>query len=108
MPHLKLTGIKKETAISISTGLINDLEALLACPRDYFTIELDENIYIFDGEITPAPCKITVEWFDRGQEIQDQAAAIITSALRKAGYDALDIYFTHFLESHYYENGKHF
>ena len=108
MPHLKLTGIKKETAISISTGLINDLEALLACPREYFTIELDENPYIFDGEIVPAPCKITIEWFDRGQENQDQAAAIITLAFKKAGYDALDIYFTHLLESHYYENGKHF
>ena len=108
MPHLKLTGIKKEIAFSISTGLINDLEALLVCPREYFTIELDENPYIFDGETAPVPCKITVEWFDRGQEIQDQAATIITLTLKKAGYDALDIYFTHLLESQYYENGKHF
>lgn len=108
MPHLKLTGIRKETALTISTELVNDLEALLACPREYFTIELDEAIYIADGKIVPSPCKIAVEWFDRGQDNQDKAAIIITSILKKAGHETLDIYFTHLSETCYYENGIHF
>jgi len=108
MPHIILTGIHKEIAISTSTEMINRLQVLLECPRNYFTIELQSNPYIFDGEIVSPPCKIGVEWFNRGQETQDAAAEIITSIMKTAGYDALDIYFTHLEKNQYYENGDHF
>lgn len=108
MPHITLTGIHKEIALSTSSELIDQLQALLECPRNYFTIELLGNPYIFDGEIVSPPCKINVEWFDRGQEIQDKAAEIITSIMKISGYEALDIYFTHLEKNRYYENGEHF
>lgn len=108
MPHLTLTGVHKEIAISVSTEIIDRLQALLECPRNYFTIELLSNPYIFDGELVSPPCKVGVEWFDRGQENQDKAAEIITAILNAVGYEALDIYFTHLEKNQYYENGEHF
>lgn len=108
MPHLTFTGVHKEIVISISTELVDRLEALLECPRDYFTIELLETPYIADGKVVSPPCKVGVEWFDRGQDIQDKAAEIITSTLSYAGYKTCDIYFTCLEKNQYYENGQHF
>lgn len=108
MPILTLRAVKEEESIKISKELIDELEALLKCPRDYFIIELKNSIFIKDGELTEAYPIVDVSWFDRGQEIQDKAAKIITNHIKNLGYETVDVIFHKLIEEAYYENGEHF
>jgi len=51
---------------------------------------------------------VEVAWFDRGQEIQDETARIITKYINLAGYENVDVIFFPLNKSNYYENGSHF
>lgn len=108
MPILTLRAVKEHEVIRISSALIDELEALLECPRDYFTLELKRSTFIKDGEICNGYPIVDVSWFDRGQEIQDKAASIITKHIRELGYDTVDVIFHVLEEKLYYENGVHF
>lgn len=108
MPILTLRAVKEEEAIKISKELIDELEALLKCPRDYFTIELRNSTFIKDGELTAGYPIVDVSWFDRGQKIQDKAAKIITNHIKNLGYETVDVIFHKLIEEAYYENGEHF
>ncbi|WP_432401935.1 DUF1904 domain-containing protein [Wukongibacter sp. M2B1] len=108
MPQLKIRGIGTNKLKEISKELIDDLTEIVGCPRDYFTIECISTTSIFDGEIVDTYPFIEIAWFDRGQEIQDKVAKIITKYVNKIGVQDLDMTFTIFDKSRYYENGKHF
>lgn len=108
VPQLTIRGVKAEDVCKISRELIDELEALLECPRSYFTIECANAVFIADGEFTDGYPFVEIAWFDRGQEIQDRAAEIITRYIQDAGYKNVDIYFKVLLKNNYYENGKHF
>ena len=49
MPALILKSIEENKVCAFSKALIDDLEQLLACPRDYFSLELLESKFISDG-----------------------------------------------------------
>lgn len=51
---------------------------------------------------------IQVNWFDRGQTVQDAAAQAIDHAVRSTGYEQIEIFFVVLDETKYYENGNHF
>ena len=108
MPQLIIRGMKKEHIQAISTTLVDELTGIVGCPRDYFTLELLETRFIQDGlEVTGGPF-IQVNWFDRGQAVQDAAAQAIDRAVRGAGYGHIEIFFVVLEEARYYENGKHY
>jgi hypothetical protein len=88
--------------------MIDDLQDLLKCPREYFSITVDQAIYIFDGKQVDGPPMVEVSWFDRGQEVQDLAAKIITKHTKTIGCENLDVIFFPLKENNYYENGEHF
>ncbi len=108
MPALKLNAIDAKRALTISKGLIDELQELLQCPRDYFSIEVPQSKYIIDGKFVGGPHMVEVYWFDRGQEVQNKAAAIITKHMSTIGYKNLDIIFYMLEKNKYYENGEHF
>lgn len=108
MPIITLRAVKQHEVINISKKLIDELETLLECPRDYFTIELRNSTFIKDGSISDAYPIIDVAWFDRGQELQDEVAKIITKYVRELGYETVDVIFHVLNGSLYYENGVHF
>ncbi|GAA0124563.1 MULTISPECIES: DUF1904 family protein [Clostridium] len=108
MPMLKIRGIEEEKILEVSTELINELEKIIKCPRDYFSIELVKSTYIMDGEKVKAPNIIEVSWFDRGQDIQDKVAKSITKHFKTEAMPCLDIIFHNLNEERYYENGEHF
>ena len=108
MPQLKFRGVNADILCTVSKPLIDQLEDIIKCPREYFTIEHIQSTFISEGKITDGYPLIEVAWFDRGQEIQDKVAEIITQELKNAGYSGCDIFFTLFKETAYYENGKHF
>lgn len=108
MPQLYFKGIEKQEVCTISKRLVDELEKLLECPRDYFILEVANNSFICDGEATKIYPIIEVKWFDRGQELQDKVAEIITKKVRSLGFNMVDVYFIPLQKNSYYENGEHF
>lgn len=108
MPALKLKAINEKKVLNISKELIDELQELIQCPRDYFSIEVIQSKYIMDGKFVGGPPMIDVLWFDRGQEVQDKAAKIITKHINSIGYKSVDVIFHSLDKNKYYENGEHF
>lgn len=109
MPQIKIRGIEALELCKVSENLIDELVEVVKCPRDYFEIEAINSVAIKDGKLQSAYPFVEVAWFDRGQEIQDRVAKIITSILRdKLKIESLDLAFVTFNKNCYYENGEHF
>ena len=108
MPILRLKSIEDKKACAVSKALIDELQELLQCPREYFSIEIVQSKFIADGEFVQGPPIVEVSWFDRGQEVQDAAAKIITKYINSVGYKNVDVLFNQLEKSRYYENGEHF
>lgn len=108
MPALKFKGIEVEKLRSSSKGLVDELEQLLQCPRSYFTLEVTQSIFVRDGELVEGSPVVEVAWFDRGQQVQDEAAKIITKYVNVMGYKEVDVIFLNLEKNRYYENGEHF
>lgn len=108
MPALKFKSIGAEKIRGISKELIDELEELLQCPRSYFSLEISQSIYIKDGDFAPGSPIVEVFWFDRGQELQDKAAKIITRYMNSIGHKEIDVIFIGLNKNRYYENGEHF
>lgn len=51
---------------------------------------------------------VDVSWFDRGQEVQDAAANIITKYINSIGYKNVDVIFHCLEKNRYYEDGENF
>lgn len=71
-------------------------------------MSVDKSVYIKDGEIVKGDPVVEVSWFDRGQEVQDKAAKIITKFIHLLEYPNVDVIFFPLDENKYYENGEHF
>ena len=108
MPMLKFKGIETQEVCTISKNLIDQLQELIQCPRDYFNLSVDKSVYIKDGKIIKGEPIVEVSWSDRGQEVQDKVAQIITKHVNSLEYPNVDVIFFTLDESKYYENGEHF
>lgn len=108
MPHLVFAGVKPEEIKDISTTLTDTLSKITDAPRDYFTYEVKENYFIFDGEIVNVNPVIEVSWFDRGQQVKDDMAAAIDQVVRSKGYDRIEVIFDALEKESYYENAEHY
>lgn len=99
--------MKVKEVQKISTQMLNELEEIIGCPRDYFRIELVDSTLIRDGDIVAGCPLVQVNWFDRGQEVQDKVALSITNTIQNAGYEQVEIFFIVLERDKYYENGIH-
>ncbi|MEH7238603.1 DUF1904 family protein [Bacillus sp. JJ1562] len=108
MPHLIIKGVSTEQVKKISPALVQELANLCDCGTDNFTLELVHSTYVYDGVEVPGYPFIEVKWFERGQEIQDQFATIVTTQIQALGIPEVEVAFSPFLESAYYLNGKSF
>lgn len=108
MPRLVFKGIAVDDVKKISTALINELETLCKCPRQYFSIEVNKSDFVFDGEVIKPLAITEVFWFDRGEEVQDRTAKIITKYMKETGCGDADVFFIKLFRRDYYENGEHF
>lgn len=107
MPMIKFRGVEKTEIKAKSTSLIDSLAKIVECPRDYFTLEISNTEFVFDGKEVEQPVIIEVSWFDRGQAIQDEVAKTITNTFKEKR-EYVEVFFTKLEESSYYENGEHF
>ncbi|GIM27609.1 hypothetical protein CPJCM30710_02750 [Clostridium polyendosporum] len=108
MPILRLRAIEPKKICTISTELIDELQQLIKCPRESFTLEVVQSLFIKDGEFVDGNPLVEISWFDRGQEIQDKTALIVTKYVNSMGYKDVDVIFKALDKNKYYENGKHF
>jgi len=108
MPHLVIRGITVDQVKTISTPLVQELAALCTCGIDNFTLEVLHSTFVFDQKEVPGYPFIEVKWFERGQEIRDQFAQIVTKQVLSLGIPEVEVAFTVFSESSYYANGKSF
>jgi hypothetical protein len=108
MPHLIIRGVSVDQVKTISTSLVQELADLCACGTDNFTLEIVNSTYVFDGNEVPGYPLIEIKWFERGQEIQDQFANIVTKHIQALGISEVEVAFSTFQESAYYLNGKSF
>jgi hypothetical protein len=108
MPQLVFKGMTVDQVKKITTPLVQELAVLCKCDMDNFTFEIIHTTFIFDQEEVPGFPFVEVKWFDRGQEIQDEFAKIMTKHIHSLDIIDVEIAFTVFLESAYYLNGKNF
>ncbi|MCT4619565.1 MAG: DUF1904 domain-containing protein [Marinisporobacter sp.] len=109
MPHIRVRGMEVEKLKQISKEVIDDLENIIGCPRDYFTLEYIPSIFIMDGQEEKGYPFVDVLWFDRGQEVQDQVAKAITNRVNaRKDYEDVCVIFKSLEKELYYENGEHF
>lgn len=109
MPQIKIRGIHENDICKISEKMIDNLVEAVKCPRDYFEIECIKSVAIRHGKISDVYPFVEVAWFDRGQEVQDKVANIITKSIREElNINNIDLAFTIFEKEKYYENGEHF
>ncbi|PAT01329.1 hypothetical protein CI105_07055 [Candidatus Izimaplasma bacterium ZiA1] len=104
MPHLRFRGCLLEEVKSINNELVKSLSDLLETPIDYFTIEY-ENSDFTSKEKYPF---ITVLWFDRGEDIKQEVANIITDFMKEFKYDDVCVYFDDLKKENYFENKVNF
>ena len=109
MPQIKVRGINENEICKISENMKDKLVEAVKCPRDYFEIECIKSVAIRNGKIAEVYPFVEVAWFDRGQEVQDTVAKIITDSIRDGlNIENMDLAFTVFEKEKYYENGEHF
>lgn len=108
MPQLIIRGVEVQPIKKISKNLIDELQEIIGCPRDYFTLEIVPTISIMDGVECTGRTFVQVNWFERGQDIQDKVAQSIDCNLRSVGYEQAEVFFTVLQENRYYENGTHY
>jgi len=111
MPHLRFRAVEFDTVKSLSTALVDELQPLMDCPREDFTLEHISTTFIFDGEVSDAYPFVEVLWFDRGQAVQDKVALKITEAVRQALEEPeqdVAVIFTALTLNAYYDNGEHY
>lgn len=108
MPQLRFHAIGEEKLASISTKLLDELVDVVKCPRDHFVLELINSTYFFDGVKAQSYPFVEVAWFDRGLDVQDKVASLVTKLIQSTGYPDVEVVFTEFKARNYYENGNHF
>ena len=103
MPQLIFKGVKKNDVKEMNNSLPYKLAEISDTPVDYFTIEVPETTYFFDGKEFEMYPLIEVIQFDRGVEVEEKMAKEIQNHVKKFDYSECEVYFTHIEKENYYE-----
>ncbi len=82
----------------------------MGSPREDFTFEYIYTTFFHEGEVSPAYPFVEVFWFERGQEVRDTVAQVVTKQVKEiVGEDNnVAVIFTALEPSAYYDNAKHY
>lgn len=112
MPMFKISHMKFEEVNDLAHGLTSSLASILDCPNDwiYFTNINSDSRLICASKPCHDTVFIYVEWFDRGQEIKDKIAKIITEEIKQhhPTKDFITVIFKNLEPNDYFENGIHY
>jgi hypothetical protein len=106
MPHIVIRGISIEQMKTISKPLVGELAGICECGEDNFTFEIVHSTFVFNGEEVPPFSLIEVKWFERGQEVRDKFADVVTKYIMSVDVSEVEVVFIPFSEPAYYINGK--
>ena len=105
MPQLLVRGLAIEQMCQISESLVDQLATICQCGTDNFMIEIIHTTSIFGGAVVTSYPFIEVAWFERGQEVRDQFARVLTEHVMSLGIAEVEIAFVTYQEDCYYING---
>ncbi|MFI3249513.1 MAG: DUF1904 family protein [Eubacteriales bacterium] len=108
MPQLTFKGLSDAQVQTISQNLAPQLSTLMNTPEDWFTFEYSPIISYVSGKKVQREAIVDVRWFERGQDVQDQAAVLITNSLKELGYQEPTVVFHPLKKENFYENGEHY
>lgn len=109
MPHLRIRGLSEKSVQQLSLELPPVLSKLLQTPEDHFTVERVSTQFFCQGKASEGAPMIEVFWFDRGQDMKDQCAQVLTEKLQSVSKsDSLVVIFFAIPKNSYFENGRHF
>ena len=107
MPHLRFRGADLASIQVVASAILDQMEAVVKAPRDWFTLEVVGSTYVFDGNEGARGVMVEYFWFDRGVSVRDQVAEAITTSLRTVYPEGdITVIFHALAPDHYYENGK--
>jgi hypothetical protein len=105
MPHLIIRGVSPEQIRTISKPMVAELAKIFDCPPDHILLECLHTTAVFEGELVASYPFVEVNWFDRGQEVQDEAARCIDGHIRSLELAECEIAFRTYERDSYYANG---
>jgi hypothetical protein len=105
MPHLLFRGVSPEQIRNISKPLVAELANIYECPPDHILLENLHTTALFEGEVITSFPFVEVNWFDRGQNVQDQSALCIDRHIRSLGIAEVEIAFRTYEPDSYYAGG---
>lgn len=110
MPHFRFRAVEPQTVQALSKPLIDELQSVMGSPREDFTFEYIYTTFFHEGEVSPAYPFVEVFWFERGQEVRDTVAQVVTKQVKEiVGEDNnVAVIFTALEPSAYYDNAKHY
>lgn len=110
MPHFRFRAVEPQTVQALSKPLIDELVSVMGSPREDFTFEYIYTTFFHEGEVSPAYPFVEVFWFERGQEVRDTVAQVVTKQVKEiVGEDNnVAVIFTALEPSAYYDNAKHY
>ncbi|MDW6003165.1 DUF1904 domain-containing protein [Vibrio mangrovi] len=110
MPHFRFRAVEPQTVQILSKSLVDELLSPMNSPREDFTFEYIYTTFFQEGEVSQAYPFVEVLWFDRGQDIQDQVAQVVTRQVREVIGEDIDVavIFTALTPTHYYDNAQHY
>ncbi len=110
MPNLRFRAVSVDTLQRISAPLMADLCALTGGKPEFVTLECVPSQWVRDGQPEAGFPFVELVWFERPQEMQDAAAALITRHLKgvlgEQTYVVVQV--LPIVKSHYYSNGQHY
>jgi hypothetical protein len=110
MPHLRFRAVSIDTLQQISTPLLADLCTLTGGKPEFVTLERVESSWVRGGAVEAGFPVVELVWFERPQELQDAAAALITRHLKavlgEQTYVVVQV--LPIVKSHYYSDGQHY
>lgn len=117
MPNIRVNHLEVSEVMKLSGELTQRLSKEFDCPLDWITFSMGtstDNTIFSEGKVLKDTVTIFVEWFDRGQEVKDAVAKILTEGvyqLERKGTEKLETVTVVFIAldpKDYYENGIHF
>jgi hypothetical protein len=106
LPRLQFYALPLAVVTEVSAGLVDELATLMGVAREHFVLECVDSTFIYDGVVKEGFPYVEVHCFDRGAEVFDRTAEIITRRLQALGVSGVDVTFRPLLRRHYYEDGK--
>ncbi len=110
MPHFRFRALDEQVVQTLSDSLLEPLLPLMKSPAEDFTFESISSQFYHSGLTSAAYPFVEVLWFERGQQVQDEVAEVITQQIRQhLGHEQdVAVIFTALNPSQYYDNGQHY